>query len=285
MSCNLNYDSFTGKTAGDAYLDITWKCRTCQLPAGAHPAPILPPSSVLEMNSPRLAKSVFLFCDINKDPVGSCFIVSPNRVVTAYHCISYTSRIINNNWFAIKSLERMGSNVISTDVFPLIVKKSSFSSDWAVLERTDGLVFDSNNIISICEELPPQEVKIKMYSCPIDLFLQGSMSALQALSCEGRLGFYTNHKVFYQISGFSGSSGGLVSFGNSALGMHLVGVNAAKLVETIAKERDKATRLGEFFDSRDDLTFASDSHAQATGIISEAIVLIKIRTLIAAIRE
>ena len=45
MSCNLNCDSFIGKIAGDAYLDMTWKCRTCELTAGAHPAPILPPST------------------------------------------------------------------------------------------------------------------------------------------------------------------------------------------------------------------------------------------------
>jgi hypothetical protein len=44
MSCNLNYESFNGKIAGDAYLDMNWNCRTCQLTAGAHPAPSLPSS-------------------------------------------------------------------------------------------------------------------------------------------------------------------------------------------------------------------------------------------------
>ena len=39
MSCTLNSENFNGKSAGDAYLDGEWKCRSCHLFAGQHPAP------------------------------------------------------------------------------------------------------------------------------------------------------------------------------------------------------------------------------------------------------
>jgi len=37
MTCNLTLETFNGKIAGDSFLDNDWKCRTCQLSAGAHP--------------------------------------------------------------------------------------------------------------------------------------------------------------------------------------------------------------------------------------------------------
>ena len=52
MSCTLNSENFNGKTAGDAYLDEEWKCRSCHLLAGQHPPPPvqqfgIPPSSFI----------------------------------------------------------------------------------------------------------------------------------------------------------------------------------------------------------------------------------------------
>jgi len=45
VTCNLIAESFNGKTAGDAFLDNDWKCRTCKLTAGAHPLEkALPPN-------------------------------------------------------------------------------------------------------------------------------------------------------------------------------------------------------------------------------------------------
>jgi len=51
MTCNLTLETFNGKIAGDSFLDNDWKCRTCQLTAGAHPLAqaqfILPCNSTL----------------------------------------------------------------------------------------------------------------------------------------------------------------------------------------------------------------------------------------------
>jgi hypothetical protein len=131
---------------------------------------------------------------------------------------------------------------------------------------------------------PPEESRIKLYSCPVDLYLQGSISTLKALSVEGRVGWYTRHKVLYQAPGFSGSSGGLVALSDgSALGMHLVGINSAKLAENFRLERATASAAGDDFDPRDDVTLASDSNAQALGVLSEAVLLYRMRRLIRSI--
>jgi hypothetical protein len=89
---------------------------------------------------------VFILCDQTLEPVGTCFVVSLTRLVTAYHNLSET-KTIPPNWIVVESLERGRTGVQVTNRIEVIVVVTSMSSDWALVERTDGNMFDAADSI------------------------------------------------------------------------------------------------------------------------------------------
>jgi hypothetical protein len=233
--------------------------------------------NVLYTDSPRLSESVYIVCDENVTVAcGTCFVVSPELLVTAYHNLSENRSMIKN-WMITKGLERAANgSLIHSGAIKVCVDGTSMCSDWALLRRVDGGRFAAGDVIEVCTDVPPPETKIKVYHCPLDLFRDGRVSAVKALSIDSRVGYYTNHKIFFQVGLFGGSSGGLIALHDGkALGMHLEGINSAKLVTEFRTERQEAKLQGQPEEVEDDVTLASDSNAQATGVLSEGIVLCK----------
>jgi hypothetical protein len=99
---------------------------------------------------------------------------------------------------------------------------------------------------------------------------------MKPLSIDSRVGYYTTHKLFFQVALFGGSSGGLIALANGqALGMYLEGINSATLLSEYQAQRQAAALSNEPFPSDDDATLASDSNAQAMGVLSEGLVICK----------
>jgi hypothetical protein len=101
------------------------------------------------------------------------------------------------------------------------------------------------------------------------------------MAVDARVGFYSKHKMFFQVGLFGGSSGGLIALPNgTALGMHLDGVNAATLAKEFSSQRQAAVANNQPLPVEDDITLASDSNAQATGVLSEGLVICKYKRIV-----
>lgn len=236
--------------------------------------------------SARYKDSVYILCDVECVPVGTCFVVSPKKLVSAYHNVSWT-QTFDANWIIVKSLERSSeSKLISRERINVRVYAHKMSMDWVVLERTDELNFES--IIPLhtdADVLPALEgSKVSACHCPVALFnVKNGLSILGMLTVDSRIGFFSSHKVVIQVPLFAGSSGGLFALENGkALGMHLEGINTAKLVATIREEREAAEKAGQFFSKDDDLTIASDLNTESLGSVSEGLVFALNLDLVAA---
>ena len=230
---------------------------------------------------------MYILCDENCSPVGTCFVVSPKKLVSAYHNISFTSKYIKN-WIILKVLERSNESYIFDD-HPINVKVCAhkMGMDWVVFERVDDNNFEANTIVPLhtdASALPALKgSKGTAYHCPVVLFHNKELDILGPLSVDIRVGFFSQHKAIIQVALFAGSSGGLFALENgTALGMHLEGINSAKLVATIVRERAEAIKNGLTFSKDDDLTIASDLNTASMGAVSEALVFALNQDLIEA---
>ena len=179
----------------------------------------------------------------------------------------------------VRGLERrVDGEVIVVGEGPIPVKVSCYSrtSDWALLSRTDGLEFVPEQIVEICPAdcIPKDEdeAKIKIYHCPVILFVQEGTSLLKPMSVESKFGSSSKHSFLCQVGLFSGSSGALVVLINGlAIGMHLEAVNSAmSLTDVLAKRETADESVGSFEDPMEDV---SDSCVQSVGALSKAIIL------------
>lgn len=214
-------------------------------------------------------------------PIGTAFIVSPTRVLTAFHNVgSLTSnQLYTEPLVLVRGLERrIGGEVVVVDEGPIPVKVSRYSwiSDWALLSRADDLEFVREQIVEICpaDDIPKDEdeAKIKIYHCPVILFVQEGTALLKPMSLESKFGSSSKHSFLCQVGLFAGSSGALVVLSNGlAIGMHLEAVNSAmSLTDLLVQRQTAGESAGSFEEQMEDV---SDSCVQSVGALSKAIIL------------
>jgi hypothetical protein len=233
--------------------------------------------------APRLTKSVYVVCESGFGAAcGICFVVSPTLLLTAYHNLSLTTGV-QRNWSIASGLERDARGlIVPENPIPVKVFRQSMQGDWALLIRDDNLQFGPLDVVPICREpLPEPETHITVYHCALDIFRDGRVSAVKPMAVDTRLGYYTKHKIFFQVALFGGSSGGLIALRNgTALGMHLEGINAATLATEFRAQRQAAATKNQPFPVEDDITLASDSNAHAMGVLSEGLVICKYKGIV-----
>jgi hypothetical protein len=148
------------------------------------------------------------------------------------------------------------------------------------LSRTDGLEFVPEQVVEICpgDRVPKDEdeAKVKIYHCPVILFVQEGTSLLKPMSVESKFGSSSTHSFLCQVGLFAGSSGALVvlSSGSAkgfAIGMHLEAVNSAmSLADVLAKREIDGESEGSVEGLTEDV---SDSCVQSVGALSKALIL------------
>jgi hypothetical protein len=176
--------------------------------------------------------------------------------------------------------------VTDGDPIPVEIEKLSWTSDWASLFRTDGHQFEAGHIVEICasDRIPKDddEAKIKIYHCPVILFINEDISLLRPMSIESKLGSSSKHSFLFQVGLFAGSSGALVVLSNGlAVGMHLEAVNSATSMEQLLAECRAAGEPEGTFE--ENMTSVSDSCVQSVGALSRAIFLSRNSRLMAAL--
>jgi hypothetical protein len=229
--------------------------------------------------TPRLMKSVFVLIDDNLSPAGTAFIISRTCVISAYHCVAENAENPTRKhiefWRIANGLERKSDGNVSVlspqSVIPLQVIKYAVRDDWVLLRRTDGFEFDEDLVIPVCprDSVPnhDDEVWVKIYHCPIDLFRDGMVDVVRPCSCDYRLGMISNHRAFVQTGLFGGSSGGLYALMNGkALAMHVESVNTSQSISNISKSNKT-------FDEKECASQASDSCANTYASFASGIIL------------
>ena len=233
----------------------------------------------LVLASPRLMNSVFILIDANLSPAGTAFVISPTCVISAYHCVAddanKPTKKHTKQWLIANGLERKSDGNVSVlppqTVIPLEVKKFVIKDDWVLLCRTDGLVFDVDQVVPVCprDSVPKHddEVKVKIYHCPIDLFRDGMVDVVRPCSVEHRLAMTSNHRAFVQTGLFCGSSGGLfVLMNGNALAMHVESVSTSQSISDIVKGNRT-------YDEKECASEASDSCANTYAAFASGIIL------------
>ena len=209
--------------------------------------------------------------------------MSPTRVLTAFHNVNGSLTLSNQLYteplVLVRGLERrIGGEVVVVDEGPIPVKVSRYSwiSDWALLSRADDLEFVREQIVEICpaDDIPKDEdeAKIKIYHCPVILFVQEGTALLKPMSLESKFGSSSKHSFLCQVKLFAGSSGALVVLSNGlAIGMHLEAVNSAmSLTDLLVQRQTAGESAGSFEEQMEDV---SDSCVQSVGALSKAIIL------------
>jgi hypothetical protein len=231
----------------------------------------------------RLTKSIYVVCESGYGAAcGTCFVVSSTLLLTAYHNLSLTTGL-PQNWSIASGLSRDARGLIVLEnPIPVKVFCHSMQGDWALLSRDDNLQFDPLDVVPICSApLPEPETHITVCHCALDIFRDGRVSAAKPMAVDARVGFYSKHKMFFQVGLFGGSSGGLIALPNgTALGMHLDGVNAATLAKVFCSQRQAVVANNQPLPVEDDITLASDSNEQATGVLSEGLVICKYKRIV-----
>ena len=228
-------------------------------------------------------KSVFV-CDVNLTPVGTAFVISPDYVMSAYHCVAddfnKPSKKHANEWLLTTGLERDSRGVVSAfspnSVIEVEVERFVIKDDWVLLRRKDRLQFSPDVVVPVCQEgsvpLHEDEARIKIYHCPIDLFRDGLSDAVRPCAVEQRLGMTTNHRAFVQTGLFGGSSGGLYALMNGeALAMHIETVSTSQSVSDFESEGN--------FDEKQCVSEASDSCANTYASFVSGIILCRYKNL------
>jgi hypothetical protein len=231
----------------------------------------------------RLTKSIYVVCESGYGAAcGTCFVVSATLLLTAYHNLSLTTSL-PQNWCIASGLSRDARGlIVPENPIPVKIFCHSMQGDWALLSRDDNLQFDPLDVVPICgAPLPEPETHITVYHCALDIFRDGRVFAVKPMAVDARVGFYSKHKMFFQVGLFGGSSGGLIALPNgTALGMYLDGINAATLAKEFWSQRQAAGANNQPLLVEDDITLASNSNAQATGVLSEGLVICKYKRIV-----
>jgi hypothetical protein len=223
--------------------------------------------------------SVFILIDANLSPAGTAFVISRTCVISAYHCVAddakKPTKKHTNQWLLADGLERNSDGNVSVlsaqSVIPLEVKKFVIKDDWVLLCRTDGLVFDVDQVVPVCplDSVPKHddEAKVKIYHCPIDLFRDGMVDIVRPCADEYRLAMTSSHRAFVKTGLFCGSSGGLYALMNgTALAMHVESVNTSQSISDVSKGNRT-------YDEKECASEASDSCANTYAAFSSGIIL------------
>lgn len=230
--------------------------------------------------------SVFVLCDAKMNAVGTAFVVSKTKVITAYHNVGSMKKHYGKIWNIVSGLERNENGVVTVfgDV-NLKVKIAKFNrkSDWALLCRCDESEFSPLQIVEICTNgnVPEdhQEAKIKIYHCPVALFNSELLPLLKPVSVSSRVSMTSTHSVFFEQGLFAGSSGALVVLSNGiAIGMHLEAISSSVSFADLRPAHEDEGKPVE-----ETLTEVTDSCVECVGTFSRAIILPRFAILMKAI--
>ncbi len=107
------------------------------------------------------------------------------------------------------------------------VVASDGCDDWVVLQRTDGIQFDSPVLVEF--QTPQVEDYLILYHCPVELFDRKIYPDISSSPGNwSKVAYFTSPKIVVSGGGFAGSSGGvLVNRSSKAVGLFLRSVNAA----------------------------------------------------------
>lgn len=205
-------------------------------------------------------------------------IVSKTYVMTVQHGIAFdplapTLKLLTRNWVIAEGFTRIDGNIQPIgDVIPVTVARQSVTSDWALLQRTDGREFEE--YLSICarDNIPTDESeeRLKIYHCAIDMFNGGIVDAVKPICDEHRLGFTTKHRVVVHAGLFGGSSGGIYVIRSNnpltngrVLAMHVESVSTAKQFDSGSPSSDFEI----------DVMSVSDSHANCHGSMINGLIV------------
>jgi hypothetical protein len=227
------------------------------------------------------------------EAVGTAWIASDRKVVTVFHNIAKNPQnpnskaVLKTKWAVVSQLERVAGVIDGSDFVPVQLKNFSAKDDWAVMERTDNLLFPKNLVLKVCEvdEVPESgsETKLKVFHCPVAMFTEGLLDVCGPTSLESRFSLKTQHKMFVEVGLFRGSSGGIFAFTtprqeHRVLGMHSEGCNTALSISDVLENEPELSPLEE-------ATQASDSCANNHGSFSMGIIVAKCKALMDAIRH
>ena len=231
--------------------------------------------------SPRKLSSVFVLCTSGLNPIGTAFVVSPTRVLTACHNVGSlrSRRLYSEPLILVRGLERLNSGqvvVVDEDTIPVEAQDLSWVGDWALLSRTDGLQFEGEDIVEICPAnripIDEDEAPVKIYHCAVVLFNNEGTSLLKPIAVPSTFSSSSKHSFVCQVGLFASSSGALVVLSNGlAIGMHVEAINSAMSLRDVVAERAAAGQPeGTFEENMESVT---DSCVQSSGALSKAIIL------------
>lgn len=202
------------------------------------------------------------------EPSGTAFIVSPTRVLTAYHCIADDPQNPTNKhakiWILAERVERTSGGRVVPIGATIEVQSVTFnmSADFVVLRRTDDLQFNEHDILRLCpkDQNPPwnsrESLNLNVYHCPIELFnANRGMDAVHAVSLDAKRTIVSKHRCWTDRGLFVGSSGAPYVIANRGptfgmvYGMHVESINSAQTRSDFEEDRDPDEVQSEITDS------------------------------------
>ena len=216
---------------------------------------------------PQYPGSVFIFGDTASggfQPVGTCFAISPQYLLTAQH--NMQSQRLGGYGIAPFAVRRAGAVVVRQG-FPRPVRVRYFNTamDYAVLEVCDNC-FDLVPV-PISLEVVEADMDLKVYHCPVDTFNEGHVEDLTVFSNWVKAARPTNHHVACNVGLYGGSSGGpFISRSGGAIGMHIESVSTAREIDKTAIAAMSAS------DAVEILSETVNSHANGHASFSRALL-------------
>lgn len=198
----------------------------------------------------RRGKSVYLLCRRCENgeilPTGTAFAIqcqsSTLLLTTIRSVVDPDTNETMSDLFVVKGLEATTGvvNLASDPINVAVVQMSDTKIDVAVLKAE--LPFES--FLSLCPvaDLPviENEYKVKIYHCPMNAYLQGTVPFVGIASTEfQKVCLQSGHHLFLKDDSIQGSSGCPVidSFGR-LIGMVQTGMHLGQEEETISKKPD-----------------------------------------------
>lgn len=241
------------------------------------------------VSSPHKVGSVFVLCSVQMEPSGTAFIVSPTRVLTAYHNIAddpqKPTKKHTKKWLLAERVERLrdGRLVPIGSTIPVEADNFSSSTDFVFLHRIDGLQFRADEILHICPKamLPPWNspigLNLNAYHCPIQLFnAKEGMDAVHAVSVNVKRTIVSKHKCWIDQGLYAGSSGAPYVIANHGptfgmvYGMHVESINAVKSLSDFEEDERGSQEV---------LSEVTDSFVESYGAFGRAIIVSSYKTL------
>jgi len=226
-----------------------------------------------------------LFVDDDRDPCGSAFAFrSPtqNKLLTAGHNLydENLKVIIPGHFYVSRKIEKDMLGVVVSTAEKIRVEVVSFccngNDDWAVLRLSES-ARRLTDLIEICpqSEIPSlvEEQKFKLYHCPIEYYLSGTITSLEASAAFNWMPA-SSISILGGIMTFDkglckGSSGGLVlTESGKAIAMHISSTNSIISSEDARSNGSgwskKSTTQVQLSALRDGLDSAANSHSSTS---------------------